>query len=144
MALGKGGKSVPGESKEAKERQLNQGLREIVEHAYKNAPAVKDKFDIAGVPPSAIRTIKDLEKIPVTTKDELLKLQRANPPFGGFLAVPITNLSRIYISPGPIYDPWDRKRVPHPTVQRRSFCQAWRHRDGLVHVSYGSCWLGVN
>jgi len=111
MALRRGGKSVRGESKEAKERQLNQSLREIVEHAYKNAPAIKDKFDIAGVPPSAIHTIKDLEKVPVTTKDELLKLQRANPPFGGFLAVPITNLSRIYISPGPIYDPWDRKRV---------------------------------
>jgi phenylacetate-CoA ligase len=111
MAPSKRGESVHYESKEAKEKQLNQSLRKIVRHAYKNAPAIKEKFDIAGVPPSAIRTIRDLEKIPVTTKDELLKLQRANPPFGGFLAVPKTNLSRIYVSPGPIYDPWDRKRV---------------------------------
>jgi phenylacetate-CoA ligase len=114
MALSKGGESVHGESREARERQLNQSLRKIVRHAYKNAPAIKEKFDIAGVPPSAIRTIKDLEKIPVTTKDELLNLQRANPPFGGFLAVPITSLSRIYVSPGPIYDPWDRKHVKSP------------------------------
>ena len=111
MALRKGQKSVTGDSKEERERELNRSLRRIVEHAYKNAPAVKDKFDVAGVRPSAIRTIKDLEKIPVTTKDDLLKLQRANPPFGGFLAVPITDLSRIYVSPGPIYDPWDRRRI---------------------------------
>lgn len=111
MPLRKQTESVHGEPKEARERQLNQSLRRIVRHAYKNAPAIKDKFDAVGVPPSAIRTIKDLEKIPVTTKGELLKLQRANPPFGGFLAVPLTNLSRIYISPGPIYDPWDHKRV---------------------------------
>jgi phenylacetate-CoA ligase len=111
MAIRKGGESVHGESKEAREIQLNQSLRSIVRHAYKNAPAIKEKFDIAGVPPSAIRTIKDLEKIPVTSKDELLKLQRANPPFGGFLAVPMTSLSRIYVSPGPIYDPWDHKHV---------------------------------
>ncbi len=116
MALSKGGESVHGESREARERWLNQSLRKIVRHAYKNAPAIKEKFDIAGVPPSAILTIKDLEKIPVTTKDELLKLQRANPPFGGFLAVPITSLSRIYVSPGPIYDPWDRKHV-EPNIQ---------------------------
>jgi phenylacetate-CoA ligase len=32
-------------------------------------------------------------------------MQRAHPPFGGFLGVPLSEISRIYVSPGPIYEP---------------------------------------
>jgi phenylacetate-CoA ligase len=98
---------------EERERWLNKRLAEQVQFAYKNAPAIKTKFDKAGVSPSEIRTVKDLEKLPVTTKDELVKLQQANPPFGGFLAVPVNSLTRIYVSPGPIYDAWGLERVKH-------------------------------
>ena len=94
-------------NKEEKETRL----REIVEHAYNNASAIQEKFDRAGVKPSDIQTVEDLSRIPITTKDDLLKLQRANPPFGGFLAVPIYKLNRIYVSPGPIYDAFDQTRV---------------------------------
>ena len=89
---------------EERENWLNQRLAQIMEYAYKNAPAIKDKFDKAGVAPSEIRSVKDLGKLPVTRKDELVRLQNENPPFGGFLAVPLNRLKRIYISPGPIYD----------------------------------------
>ena len=97
--------------REKREERLNKRLQDIVAYAYKNAPAMKDRFDNAGVSPSDIRTIKDLEKLPVMTKDHLVKLQRANPPFGGCLTVPLNTLNRIYISPGPIYDAWNPKRV---------------------------------
>jgi len=95
----------------SKERQkhLEERMREIIAYAYEKAPAVKDRFDNAGVKPADIRTIKDLEKIPMLRKDDLVALQKANPPFGGYLAVPLDNLERIYQSPGPIYDP-QRKR----------------------------------
>jgi len=94
-----------------REKWLNQRLADQVKFAYERAPAVKKKFDDAGVSPSEIRTVKDLEKLPVTTKDQLVRLQSADPPFGGFLAVPLTDLSRIYASPGPIYDAWGDERV---------------------------------
>ena len=94
-----------------RERWLNKRLAEQVQFAYKNAQAIKEKFDKAGASPSEIRTVKDLEKLPVTTKDELVKLQHADPPFGGFLAVPVTSLYRIYVSPGPIYDTWALERI---------------------------------
>lgn len=90
---------------------LNEKLWKTVQYAYKRAPAVKQKLDDAGVSPSDIRAVEDLEKVPVTTKDQLVELQRANPPFGGFLAVPWNSLSRIYVSPGPIYDAWDPKQL---------------------------------
>jgi phenylacetate-CoA ligase len=94
-----------------KERQkhLEERMREIIDYAYEKAPAVKERFDKAGIKPKDIRTVKDLEKIPMLRKDDLIALQKENPPFGGYLAVPLDNLERIYQSPGPIYDP-QRKR----------------------------------
>lgn len=91
-------------SREEREKYLNEKLRHVIKNAYDNAPAVKRKFDAAGVKPSDISTIKDLEKIPVTSKDELVRLQKENPPFGGFLAVPIEKLEKIFLSPGPLFD----------------------------------------
>jgi phenylacetate-CoA ligase len=35
----------------------------------------------------------------------LIELQRANPPFGGFLGIPEDQLARIFLSPGPLFDP---------------------------------------
>ncbi|PJF22752.1 MAG: hypothetical protein CUN56_04435 [Phototrophicales bacterium] len=80
-------------------------IRELVAHAYQHAPAIKTIMDNAGVTPADIQSTQDLVKIPILHKDELVELHHANPPFGGFLAVDINDLPRIYISPGPIYDP---------------------------------------
>lgn len=84
---------------------LNRKLRGIVQYAYKHSIAIKNKFDSVGLKPKDIQTIKDLEKIPITKKPELMELQKKNPPFGGFEGVPIQELRRIYVSPGPIYEP---------------------------------------
>ncbi|MBM3118063.1 MAG: phenylacetate--CoA ligase [Chloroflexi bacterium] len=94
---------------EKRQKYLEGRMSEIITYAYERAPAVKERFDKAGVKPSDIRTVKDLEKIPLLRKDDLIALQKANPPFGGYLAVPMDSLERIYQSPGPIYDP-QRKR----------------------------------
>jgi phenylacetate-CoA ligase len=84
---------------------LNQKLRGITQYAFKNSVAFKNKMDSVGLKPKEIQTIKDLEKIPITKKIELMELQKKNPPFGGFEGLPIIELRRIFISPGPIYEP---------------------------------------
>jgi phenylacetate-CoA ligase len=84
---------------------LNALVRQQIAHAYANAPAIRAMMDAAGVKPDAVQSVADLAHIPVTSKERLQELQAENPPFGGFLAVPLTQLSRIYLSPGPIYDP---------------------------------------
>jgi phenylacetate-CoA ligase len=50
-----------------------------------------------------------LARLPVTRKSELHDLQRARLPFGGLEATPASGLARIFMSPGPIYDPEGRR-----------------------------------
>jgi len=92
-------------SAEARKKYQNEKLSQTVTHAYHNAPAAKKIFDKAGVNPAQIRTVKDLERLPIIRKTNLIELQRENPPYGGFLAVPPEDVDRVFISPGPIYEP---------------------------------------
>lgn len=88
-----------------RDKVMNEKLQTLVAYSYKNAPAVKARFDRSGVRPEDIKTVKDLEKLIIIRKDELVQLQKDNPPFGGYLAVPMERVKRVYQSPGPIYDP---------------------------------------
>jgi phenylacetate-CoA ligase len=99
---------------EERQKYLDARLREFVAYAYKNAPAVKERFDKAGVKPEGIKGADDLQKMSILRKDDLIELQKKNPPFGGYLAVPISSLERVYQSPGPIYDPQRKKGFGSP------------------------------
>ena len=52
---------------------------------------------------------QSLAELPLTRKSALIELQRQNPPFGGFAAAPVSALRRIFVSPGPIYEPEGRR-----------------------------------
>jgi len=90
---------------DARTEYQNKKLWQTVRNAYKNAPAAKELLDKAGVSPSQIRTVKDLERLPITRKTDLIELQKAGPPYGGLLAIPARNVERIFLSPGPVYEP---------------------------------------
>jgi phenylacetate-CoA ligase len=84
---------------------LNSRLEEVIAAAYANAPAVRARLDEAGVKAADIRSVADLSRIPVLAKDAIIALQQNNPPFGGLLGVPFSEVRHIYLSPGPIYEP---------------------------------------
>ncbi|MBM3182778.1 MAG: phenylacetate--CoA ligase [Chloroflexi bacterium] len=86
-------------------KYLDGRLKELIAYAYKKAPAIKARFDKAGISPTAVSGIKDLEKLPILRKDELIDLYKNNPPLAGLVTVPLEDLERVYVSPGPIYDP---------------------------------------
>ncbi len=109
------------------ESDLNARLRAQIRHAYEHAPAVRRRFDEAGLTPDDIQTVADLSKIPVLPKDQLVDLQQADPPFGGLLAVPLAELHHIFLSPGPIYEPGS----PHDTIQTETAQEALR-RSGFT------------
>lgn len=98
-------KTSQSKAKLAHKKNLDKKLVDIVRYAYRHAPAFRAKMDRSGVSPSEIKTVKDLGKIPITSQSEMVSLQKENPPFGGFLTQPIEKVERIFVSPGPIYEP---------------------------------------
>jgi phenylacetate-CoA ligase len=91
-------------SANARPKYQDRELVKTVAHAYKYATAVKKLFDNAGVSPEQITTVKDLEKLPITRKTDLLEMQKADPPYGGIVTIPFEDIERVFISPGPIYE----------------------------------------
>ncbi len=96
-------------SKGEREAYLKRKLVEILDYGYRHSKAIRSRFDRAGLMPEAVRDLRALEKLPITKKADLVTSQKEDPPFGGFEVVPKEGLRRIYISPGPIYEPgeWD-------------------------------------
>jgi len=80
-------------------------LRELIQYGYDHASGFSSRMDEAGVRPSDIRSVEDLVKIPVLKKDLLPELQSGDKPFGNLTTVDSKEMARIFMSPGPIYDP---------------------------------------
>lgn len=78
---------------------------EIIRHAYEKCQVIRKRFEKVGLVLNDINGVADLFKIPILHKDELIELQRENPPFGGLLGVAEQEVSWIFMSPGPIFDP---------------------------------------
>jgi phenylacetate-CoA ligase len=112
-----------------REKYLNQKLAETIEYAYHHAPAAKAILDGAKVTPARVRTVKDMEKLPVTRKTDLIELQKAKPPYGGFLAIPAEDIERVFLSPGPVYEP-----IQHSGIKwfAKSFWAAGFRRGDIV------------
>ncbi len=90
---------------EEKKRLMENQLQRAVLIAFEEAPAMREKFKAAGVGPTDIRSLEDLQSLTITPKAQMRQLQQASPPFGGFLGVDLNKLRRIYTSPGAIFDP---------------------------------------
>ncbi|MDO9528325.1 MAG: AMP-binding protein [Syntrophales bacterium] len=88
------------------ERQdyYDQRLSEMVNLGYQRSEKVKDILDELGVSPSGIKTLKDIEKLPIISREKLVELEAAEPPFGGLCDRDI-EIDRIFTSPGPVYEP---------------------------------------
>lgn len=80
---------------EEKEKLQLERLQDVVKRAYENVPYYHERFDAVGVKPEDIKTLKDIEKLPFTTKDDL----RDAYPFG-MLAVSPKKIVEIHTSSG--------------------------------------------
>ena len=85
--------------------KMDAHINQTVALAYANSQEVRGRFDAAGLTPDDIQNVADLARVPVREKDEVVALQKANPPFGGLLAVPLTEIRHVFFSPGPMYEP---------------------------------------
>lgn len=65
---------------------------------------MKAVFNEEGFWPTTVNNLADLEMLPVITREKLIELQLAEPPYGGF-EDPAATVDRVFISPGPVYEP---------------------------------------
>jgi len=86
-----------------RERELMAKLAGQLAHAKASAPFYGEL--LASVDPHDVTSRGALAALPITRKSQLVEYQRARPPFGGLAATPTAKLARIFMSPGPIYDP---------------------------------------
>ncbi|KAA3628541.1 MAG: phenylacetate--CoA ligase family protein [Proteobacteria bacterium] len=93
-------------SPEMRENALLAALPQLVAHAKNNSPAYGRILE--NIEPQVITQRSALAQLPVTRKSELLVLQKQHLPFGGFVTQATGELARIFVSPGPIYDPESR------------------------------------
>jgi phenylacetate-CoA ligase len=115
-------------SADAREAALLAALPEQIHLAQRRAPAYGRI--LARVDAAAIDSFEALAGLPVTRKSELTELQRTEPPFGGFSAVPPGHLARIFASPGPIFDP-EARRTDYWRFARALFATGLRAGDVL-------------
>ena len=80
-------------------------MRAIYAAAEQRAPALAARFRSANMSPADLVDSAALSRLPVLKKEELLERQRADPPFAGYLACDAGDMSHIYVSPGPIFEP---------------------------------------
>lgn len=121
------------QSPEEREKRQSAWLADTVRYAYEHCETVREKMDQAGVGPDAVSSVKDLEKIPITPKRDLVQLNKEKGPFGGFLGVSPDELKRVYISPGPIYDPHGREDDAY-SLQPIFYNAGFRKGDRVINT----------
>ncbi len=89
-----------------REKALMAALPKQIAHAKKRAPGFTRI--LKNVNPAKINSRKALAGVPVTRKSDLLALQKELPPLGGLNATPLEKLGKLFMSPGPIYEPEGR------------------------------------
>ena len=72
-----------------------EGLQWTLRHAYENCPAYRRKFDDAGIHPGEVRSLEDIEALPLSDKEDL----QAGYPFP-LRSVPFDQIVRIHASSG--------------------------------------------
>jgi phenylacetate-CoA ligase len=86
-----------------RERALFDALPLHLELARAASPYLRRVLE--GIASREVTSRSALARLPLTRKSDLIELQRAAPPFGGLNATPPARLARIFMSPGPIFDP---------------------------------------
>ena len=75
-------------------------LRSMFKKIYGHNRFYTEKFDSAGIDHEAIQNVNDMAQIPLTNKEELIKAQQYNPPFGSNATFPESAYSRFHQTSG--------------------------------------------
>ncbi len=83
----------------ARERDLMRRLPQLIAAGLR-APGWRRH--LGALDPTNIESRAALARLPVLRKSDLIALQANSPPLAGLVAAPVSDFSRLFVSPGPI------------------------------------------
>ena len=112
-------------------------LKTTLERVYATVPFYRESFKKAGISPSDIKTLEDMQRLPFTTKQDL----RDNYPYGMF-AVPMENVIRIHASSGTTGSPtvvgYTKRDIDTwSELMARSLAAGGATSHDILHNAYG-------
>ena len=120
-------------SADEREQSLFGGFPEFLADVQTRIPGWKARFKDIDV--TQITDRASLAKLPVMRKPELMEAQAAKPPFGNFVDVSQLNGNRIFMSPGPVWEP--QASGADPWLAARGLYAAGLRAGDIVHSSIG-------
>tara|TARA_R110002020_G_scaffold5887_4_gene24218 strand:- start:6439 stop:7692 length:1254 start_codon:yes stop_codon:yes gene_type:complete len=116
---------------ETRESETFAGLRALLERSLERLPALASWL---GTPdPATLTGRAALATLPVLRKPDLMEMQAANPPFGGLADPDALRGNRVFLSPGPVWEPQGFGADPW-SAARALFAAGFRAGD-IIHNS---------
>ncbi len=115
-----------------REAALFARLPGFLDSAIAAAPGLASRLE--GIDPARVNSREALARLPVLRKSELMERQLAEPPFGGFANLAALAGNRVFVSPGPIWEP--QGIGPDPWGASRAFFAAGIRPGDVVHNAF--------
>jgi phenylacetate-CoA ligase len=117
-------------TQDERERDLNSRLPKLIAASLK-APGWQEQ--LKGVDAASVNSREALAKLPVMRKSALPAMQKASPPFAGFMPAPVSSFGRLFTSPGPIFEPEGTEKDPWGAA-RSLFAAGFRPGDIVLNT----------
>lgn len=117
---------------ERRDEEIQLALPGLLRHAIDNAPGIA--AHLGDLTPEQVTSFDALARLPVLRKSELIERQRARPPLGELNAAPLSSFAKIFMSPGPIFEP-EGTRPDYWRFARAMYAAGFRAGD-LVYNAY--------
>ena len=122
------------ETRSAEQRTSALAVRLPQQVAHAKANTAYFAESLKTIDAAAIASVAGLAALPVVRKSDLIELQKRQSPFGGLAASHWGKLSRVFSSPGPIYEPEGRD-ADYWRTARALYAAGFRAGD-LVHNGF--------
>jgi phenylacetate-CoA ligase len=89
---------------EERERRKTLQMLEMLKAGHQKSSRIRRILDDQGLHYDDIKTLADFQQLPIISREKLIELEMTDPPFAG-LNNEDQEIDRIFISPGPVYEP---------------------------------------
>ena len=89
---------------EERESRKTLQITDMITAGYHKSSSIRKMFENLQLDYSEVSTLVDYERLPIISREKLIELEMSEPPYGG-LNNEEAEIDRIFISPGPVYEP---------------------------------------